>query len=183
MCEYCGCQAVSVIAELTREHDTVVAMIGDARTALERGDVAGAAASARRIAAVLGPHTAVEENGLFPALEDEFASHVAGLVAEHRHIETVLAEAARGTPVDPRWPARLIDTLRLLREHILKEQDGAFPAALTSLRPSDWERIEGVRERFGRNAPDQSAGEPRVTVDDPHHAMAGDPAPSRGSDL
>lgn len=33
MCEYCGCQALPVIEELTREHDRVVGLIGDARTA------------------------------------------------------------------------------------------------------------------------------------------------------
>jgi hypothetical protein len=35
--------------------------------------------------------------------------------------------------------------LYLLREHILKEQDGVFPAALISLGPDDWERIGQVR--------------------------------------
>lgn len=153
MCEYCGCQALTVIAELTGEHDTVVAMISDVRTAVDRGDVTRAATSARRIASVLGPHTAVEEQGLFPALADDFADHVAALRAEHRRIEAVLAEAADGTPVDPGWPARLIDTLHLLREHILKEQDGAFPAALTTLRPADWARAKAVRERVGPSAP------------------------------
>ena len=44
------------------------------------------------------------------------------------------AEAADGTPDDPTWPARLLAVLELLREHILKEQDGVFPAALTVLR-------------------------------------------------
>jgi hemerythrin-like domain-containing protein len=151
MCDDCGCQALTVIAELTSEHDAVVAMIAEARTAAGRGDVASAAAMARRIASALGPHTAVEEQGLFPALAGDFAEHVAGLVDEHRRVEAVLAEAVVGTPADPGWPGRLIDVLHLLRDHILKEQDGAFPAALTTLRPSDWERVEAVRERVGRS--------------------------------
>ena len=57
MCEYCGCQSVTAIDELTREHDMVVNMIGDVRAAHTAGDVATMAESARRIAAVLGPHT------------------------------------------------------------------------------------------------------------------------------
>jgi hypothetical protein len=33
MCEYCGCQALTAIAELTWEHDEVVALRGKERTA------------------------------------------------------------------------------------------------------------------------------------------------------
>lgn len=46
------------------------------------------------MSAVLGPHTAVEEDALFPALAAEFGDHVEGLLAEHRLIEAALAEAA-----------------------------------------------------------------------------------------
>src|SRR5690349_7205485 len=147
MCEYCGCQAVTAIEELTREHDVVVAGIGRARSAYAAGDAARMAALARQIAVVLGPHTEVEEQGLFPLLAGDFPAHVAALRSEHRRIEAVLAEAADGTPADPAWPARLIATLDLLREHILKEQDGVFPAALTSLSGADWDAVDAVRAR------------------------------------
>ena len=33
MCEYCGCQAVTAIDDLTREHDVVVNLIGEVRAA------------------------------------------------------------------------------------------------------------------------------------------------------
>ena len=145
MCEYCGCQALTVIARLTGEHDTVVAMIGEARAAITHADPDAAAAVARRMSTVLGPHTHVEEHGLFPALVDEYPDHVDALRAEHRRIEAVLAEAAAGAPADSTWLARLAAALHLLREHILKEQDGVFPAALICLGPDDWERIERVR--------------------------------------
>jgi hemerythrin-like domain-containing protein len=149
MCEYCGCQALTAIDELTREHDAVVNLIGDVRAAHTVGDVARMAQLARRITTILVPHTQVEEHGLFPALAREFPDHVTALQAEHRRIETVLAEAAAGTPDDPAWPRRLMDTLRMLREHILKEQDGVFPAALITLRTADWEAIDAVRARVG----------------------------------
>jgi hypothetical protein len=158
MCEYCGCQAVDAIAELTREHDEVVALIGRARTAHAAGDVAGLAELAALIAAVLGPHTAVEEQGLFPALADEFPDHVTGLVAEHRQIEGVLAEAAEGPPDDPQWPERFMAALHVLREHILAEQDGVFPAALARLDNADWEVLDAVRERVGTVVPSEPAG-------------------------
>ena len=101
MCEYCGCQQIAVIDELTREHDAVVSAICDVRRALAAGSVAAAAEACRRISALLGPHTVVEEEGLFPCLAGEFPDHVDALRAEHRSIEAVLAEAAAGTPDGP----------------------------------------------------------------------------------
>ncbi len=153
MCEYCGCQAVTAIDELTREHDHVVNLISEVRAAVAGRDAARAADLTRQIAVVLGPHTEVEERGLFPALAGDFPDHVTALRAEHRRIEAVLAEAADRTPSDPGWPARLIDTLDLLREHILKEQDGVFPAALTTLRGDDWDAVDAIRARVGTRLP------------------------------
>ncbi|MGN6330043.1 MAG: hemerythrin domain-containing protein [Motilibacteraceae bacterium] len=155
MCEYCGCQAVEAIEVLTAEHDAVVNLIGTARAAAQQADLVTAAATARDIAAVLAPHTVVEEEGLFPALAEEsedHAGHVAQLRGEHRRIEAVLAEAVDApgplrVPLDPVWPTRLLDALELLREHILKEQDGAFPAALSCLSPEQWARVDAVRAR------------------------------------
>ena len=150
MCEYCGCQSLPAIAELTREHDLVVNLIADLKGA---GDIARMAELARQVAAILGPHTWVEEQGLFPALAHDFPDHLTALEAEHRRVEEVLAEAADGTPIDSTWPDRLMDTMRMLREHILKEQDGVFPAALTTLRTADWEAIDAVRALVGTLLP------------------------------
>lgn len=149
MCEYCGCLDVPAIAELTAEHDLVVTLGGQALRALEAGDLDTAAVRARAIAAVLAPHTAVEEGALFPAMAVEFGDHVRGLVEEHHLVEAVLAESADGTPVDPGWPHRLEQGMDVLREHILKEQDGLFPASLAVLDPSDWDHLDEVRLRVG----------------------------------
>ncbi|WP_433501217.1 hemerythrin domain-containing protein [Sphaerimonospora sp. CA-214678] len=157
MCEYCGCQALATIDELTREHDAVVDLIGDVRTADRHGDVRLMTELARRIEAVLEPHTEVEEHGLFPALAGDFPDQIAALEAEHRLVEEVLAEAAGGVPADPAWPGRLLEVLDLLRRHILKEQDGVFPAALAGLSTGDWEAIEAVRERAGCLVPPAAA--------------------------
>ncbi len=153
MCEYCGCQALAVIGELTREHDLVGSLMSEVRAAHASEDTARMAGLARQIAAVLGPHTAVEEDGLFPPLAADFPDQVAALEAEHRRIEAVLGEAAAGIPADPAWPGRLIGTLAMLREHILKEQDGVFPAALASLGTADWEAVEAARSRAGTLLP------------------------------
>ncbi|GAA2393435.1 hemerythrin domain-containing protein [Dactylosporangium salmoneum] len=148
MCEYCGCQAVDAIGELTREHDRVVNLMGEVRAAHRAGDVPRMAEVAREIAAVLGPHTEVEERGLFPALAGDFPEHVEALESEHRVVEAALGAAADGTPADPAWPGHLLEVLEMLREHILKEQDGVFPAALAGLSTEDWERVDAVRRAF-----------------------------------
>ena len=102
----------------------------------------------QQILAILAPHTVVEEEGLFPEMTDEFPDHIEVLRSEHREIEKVLGEAAGGFPDDPTWPDRLVVVLHMLREHILKEQDGVFPAALVALDPDQWERIEAVRAQI-----------------------------------
>lgn len=154
MCEYCGCQSLETIDELTREHDEVVRLISHLRTAHGDADVTRMARIAREIAAVLDPHTHVEEHGLFPALAGDFPGQIAALEAEHRRIESVLAEAADGTtPSDPAWPDRLMEAMAVLRDHILKEQDGFFPAALTTLSGADWDTVDAVRAHAGTLVP------------------------------
>lgn len=147
MCEYCGCQAVTAIGELTREHDLVVDLIAEVRSAHRAGDTTGMATGARRISAILEAHTRVEEDGLFPALSADFPEQIAALAAEHRLIEPVLREAAAGTPLSADWPQRLSQVLDVLRRHILKEQDGVFPAALAGLSTAQWEAVDAVRAR------------------------------------
>lgn len=145
MCEYCGCQQIATIAELTSEHDAVVTLVGRIKASLpsqRRDDVAQ---SCQQILAILAPHTVVEEDGLFPEMTDDFPDHIEALRSEHREIEAVLGEAADGFPDDPTWPDRLVAVLHLLREHILKEQDGVFPAAVIALDADQWERVEAVR--------------------------------------
>ncbi|UNZ21209.1 hemerythrin domain-containing protein [Streptomyces sp. 891-h] len=154
MCEYCGCQSLTAIAELTREHDAVVTLISHAREARRGGDVSRMIGTARKIAEVLEPHTRVEEHGLFPAMAAEFPEKIRTLEDEHRRVDAVLREAAVGLPADPGWPDRLIEVLDLLRDHILKEQDGVFPAALAFLGPEEWEAVAAVRARVGTGAPE-----------------------------
>ena len=145
MCQYCGCQQPAAIDELTREHDAVVALIRDVTEQVAAGRIADVAATCRRISDLLGPHTVVEEEGLFPELESEFPDQIAALTREHRQVEHVLGEAASGVPADQSWPQRLQEVLLVLRQHTLKEQDGVFPAAVISLGADQWERVDAAR--------------------------------------
>jgi len=148
MCQYCGCQQIAVIDELTREHDAVVALISRVHRSLAGQRLEEVVSGCRQISCLLAPHTVVEEQGLFPEMAAEFPEHIEVLRSEHREIENVLGEAADRLPDDPTWPDRLLGALFLLREHILKEQDGVFPAALIALDADQWERIEAVRAQF-----------------------------------
>src|SRR5262245_31607105 len=139
MCEYCGCQTLPAIALLTAEHDATVNLIGEVRAAVEQTRLAEAADGCRRIRAVLGPPTRLTEEAPSPPIRAEVPDKIHALQAEHRTIEAVLTEASTGTPTDPLWPPRLLGALHELREHILKEQDGVFPASLAVLTPEDWD--------------------------------------------
>ena len=149
MCDHCGCQAIDAIAELTAEHDVVVTTSGELLRALKAGDLETAAAKAREVATVLSPHTAVEERALFPAMREEYGEHVDALRQDHRLIEAVLAESAEGTPTGSDWSQRVAHAVWVLREHILKEEDGVFPAALTVLSPNQWDAVDHVRSQVG----------------------------------
>ena len=146
MCEYCGCQQIEVIGELTAEHDRLRDLGRDLAGATRSGDLNSARRYATAMREVLEPHTAVEERGLFPALMDDFADRLHILVDEHRTIDAALAAICeRDGDLASDWQADVLDALDRLFEHILKEQDGVFPAALATLGPSDWEAIAAVR--------------------------------------
>ena len=149
MCEYCGCQEIATIGDLTREHDAVVGEIALVRRFLSEDNLDAAGKSAARIAEILVPHTRIEEEGLFPLMAKDCPDHIDALQEEHRVIAEVLAESAQTVPADPSWPGRLIATLELLRDHILKEQDGVFPASVTTLDADDWQGLEELRARVG----------------------------------
>lgn len=149
MCEYCGCQSVPAIRVLAREHERMLELISEARVAHRDGDLAWMAHLARRIADLLAPNIAVEEQGLFPVLDADFPEQMAALRREHRNLVAVLDASADAPSWDTAWAAHLLGALDLLQWHILKEQDGVFPEAVASLHASDWEALDAVRDRVG----------------------------------
>jgi hypothetical protein len=132
VCDHCGCQELDAIGELTAEHDVVVTLSGQVRRALRDGDLDLAAIGARAIVAVLRLHPAVEEGAW----------------------STSIARSSRRWPsrrtaprADPFWPRRHEQALVTLREHIIKEQDGVFPAALATLSAAQWDQVDAARAR------------------------------------
>lgn len=144
MCEYCGCQSLRSIEQLTAEHDAVRALLREASEAARARDLPRAQDVVRQVETILELHTIVEERGLFPAMARDFADHVARLEIEHLQVATGFATVtAESPPAD--WPDRLEITVRLLIEHIFREQDGLFPAALATLEPEEWDTVDRVR--------------------------------------
>ncbi|CAM5297724.1 hemerythrin domain-containing protein [Streptomyces hirsutus] len=47
--------------------------------------------------------------------------------------------------------------MELLRDHILKEQDGVFPAALSVLSTEQWAAVDAVRDEAGGALPRPAA--------------------------
>lgn len=156
MCEYCGCQDVESIGELIREHDAIIGLIRQVREHIAAGRLDQVASACWQISLVLRPHTIVEEEALFPAMATEFPDHMQMLLGEHRRIEEVLRQVCAADAITSDITARLNEVLHLLREHIFKEQDGVFPAAMTTLNPEDWDRMDAVRARVG-NGPAERA--------------------------
>jgi hemerythrin-like domain-containing protein len=149
VCEYCGCQSLKAVEELTREHDAVLELVRAGLRAAADGDGPGAVRTTARLLELLGPHTAVEEGALFPAMAREHPEHVEVLHQEHELVHGALTRLAAGGTQADGWQVGFAAALDVLRQHVFKEQDGLFPAALISLDPADWERVEDVRTRVG----------------------------------
>jgi hemerythrin-like domain-containing protein len=147
MCEYCGCQELPAIAELTAEHDRLRDLGRDLGRAADRGDAAAARDAALGMLDILAIHTRVEEDALFPPMCREFAAQMEHLAEEHVSLHAVLAMLASERP-EPGWAQQARAVRDVLFEHILAEQDGVFPAALSVLTPPEWDRLEEVRGRF-----------------------------------
>ena len=148
MCEYCNCQAIPAIETLTREHDDALDHMRAATEALDDGDLQRLQNSCSALLALLGPHTAVEEQALFPPLQVDFPDYMNDLCREHAVVTAALSEATSTSARTGGWEQRLAAALRLLREHIRKEQDGVFPVALSTFTTAQWEQLEHVRERL-----------------------------------
>ena len=145
MCEYCGCQQLDVIGQLTREHERLRNVGRSLSDAVNRRDLDAAQPIARQMLELLEPHTRLEEQGLFPELAGDFGEQLADLEHEHVLIEGALGALAGDVPPS-NWTVRTHEALALLFDHILKEQDGVFPAALATVTTDGWERVGRIRD-------------------------------------
>lgn len=127
-----------LIRDYISEHAHVLNLGGEAVRAIDRGDLPTAREKLAAMAEELLTHFKGEENGLFAvmATDDLFAEHIEPLVREHRELEELLATV---DIADADGQQAIRDAMEHLFEHTRKEEDGLFPAALTSLDGDQWD--------------------------------------------
>ncbi len=138
MCHYCGCREMPLIRDYIAEHERATNLGGDAVRAIDRGELARAGELLSAMGAELRSHWQGEENGLFAVMggDELFAEHIRPLVREHRDLENLLGTVDMSDPGDQE---RVRTAVFELHEHIAKEEDGLFPASLTSLSGEEWD--------------------------------------------
>ena len=148
MCSYCGCRAITVIGELTAEHEAIINATGMLSRAVAAGDAAAALTAAGTVSALLAPHTIREEVGLFAELrrDPEFTAPVDALCTEHRELDALLARVSGGEL----GAAVALETL--MRRHIDREENGIFPAAAIAVDGQTWDLIDA---RVARHVADE----------------------------
>lgn len=70
--------------------------------------------------------------------------HVGTLRTEHQQVHVALCEVAAGHPPAQDCQPRLRSAIAVLSKHVEKEQDGLFPAALSTLDDRDWTVLDPV---------------------------------------
>lgn len=127
-----------LIRDYIDEHAYVLNVGGEAVRAIDRGDLPTARELLASMAVELKSHFKGEEDGIFTVmLADElFAEHITPLIREHRELEELLATVDVAGADGQR---AIRDAVEHLFEHTRKEEDGIFPAALTSLDGDQWD--------------------------------------------
>lgn len=140
MCSYCGCESVEVVGRFMREHVEIINATGDLRRAAGCRDLSLVRAAVATVRALLDPHAAAEESGLFAVLAEdaEFTEHVVALCREHAVLHQLLDRVAAGSyTLFPVFE-------KMLRAHIDREENGLFPAAAIAFAGPEWERVAAL---------------------------------------
>ncbi|WOP18992.1 hemerythrin domain-containing protein [Raineyella sp. LH-20] len=145
MCNYCGCQDMTLIRDYYAEHDSARDLADRARRAMDAGEYAKARDEIARLAVELEGHWQGEEGGLFAVMvdryPDDFADYIGPLVEEHRALAGFL-QALDVT--DAAHRRAFADQVAELHEHMLREEDSLFPASVVTFVGEDWTRaIDG----------------------------------------
>lgn len=137
VCHYCGCRDIPLVKEFIAEHEAVTDLAEAAVRRLAAGEVDAAQAMVAPMAEQLRSHWKGEEDGLFAVMkvDAEYTDYIAALEREHRELDAFLAALDLH---DPRWRAEFVAAMDELRHHIAKEEDGLFPASLTTLDGDEW---------------------------------------------
>ncbi|MDH6247691.1 hemerythrin domain-containing protein [Mycobacterium sp. OTB74] len=128
-----------LLRDYIAEHERALNHGGEAVRALDRGEIDSAREHLALMGDELRSHWQGEENGLFAVMrrEPEYAEYIDPLVREHRELAELLDTVDLADATDQQ---RIRAAVEELYEHVVKEEDGLFPASLTALDGPDWDR-------------------------------------------
>lgn len=138
MCSYCGCRSIGIIGRFSTEHDELINVTGLLRRAVAAGRTDEVTDLVDDVVRLLHPHTDAEEAGLFTVLrrDEDFTEHIDTLCGEHVDLDGLLDRIRAGE-------TELVDRFDTeLRSHIQREENGLFPASLTTLGGAEWEEVD-----------------------------------------
>ena len=143
MCNHCSCREHPPIAELSREHDLILALAAPLAEATRRNRPPDAD-SVQQLLDLLASHAAKEEAGLYPLLIGEMGAGADAfdhLEDEHRE---VLAAIEAGT----------FDHLALyaLQRHIEEEEEVLFSGAVFHFDGATWDDLAAAHREVAAPA-------------------------------
>ena len=138
MCDHCGCRAYPPIAELTAEHEAILALAEPLAEATRHHRPVDPAIRARLVE-LLERHVLKEEAGLYPLLAADSGQPpdaYAELEAEHTELfETLGADRFNHL------------ALYALKRHIEEEEEVLFSAAVFHFEGDTWDDLEAAHRR------------------------------------
>jgi hypothetical protein len=132
VCDHCGCRRFPRIAELTAEHEAILALGWELAERVSARRAVDPAASGRLLGLVRS-HTAKEETGLYPLLLEAAALEwetCDALEGEHRELEAALT----GGVFDRR-------AFYALAAHVEQEEMELFPQAMLRFEDDSWDAL------------------------------------------
>ena len=138
MCDYCDCRSHPEIAALSEDHELLMKMLGRLMRAVEGDDRDAAESVADELHELLPAHAAREERGVFVELRraDVPDQYVAMFEDDHHVVHALLDPSSRSD-----WREQARQLIRVLGEHILREETDLFPAAHQLLTPAQWDTV------------------------------------------
>jgi iron-sulfur cluster repair protein YtfE (RIC family) len=127
-----------LIRDYIAEHERITTLGYRALKAMGHGRLDDAREMIATMRELLVAHWKGEENGVFvpmAAADEATAEYIATLMSEHRDLDTFLADIDLG---DEDHVRRFAQEMADLDDHIVREEDGVFPATLVTLSGPEW---------------------------------------------
>jgi hemerythrin-like domain-containing protein len=130
-------------ALLKQDHRAVEKLFSQVADTTERAEKTRTELFAE-IKAALEEHTSLEEQFLYPVLEEAAPTHSLTLEAEEEHevVKTLLEELAGMEPTDEQWTAKFTVMKENVEHHVEEEENELFPKAEKALSAEQLQEME-----------------------------------------